>query len=83
MNPRQQSKLQEQRQEQPQPQQSNSNLREKETREGSQNTTQRHGRGLLTGKSTQTSPNQRFWAASKIIRKAVFCVDNVHPSVTE
>jgi len=43
---------------------------------------QRPGRGLLTGKLKDVLPGQRFKAAnSNNIRKAVFCVDNVHPSV--
>ena len=30
-----------------------------------------------------TSDDQKLMAAGKLIRKAVFCVDNVHPSVSE
>ena len=39
------------------------------------------GQGLLTGKLKYTLPGQRFKAAKNVIRKAVFCIDNVHPSV--
>ena len=41
----------------------------------------RPGQGLLTGKLKYTLPGQRFKAAKNVIRKAVFCIDNVHPSV--
>lgn len=44
---------------------------------------QRPGRGLLTGKMKITSNDHKLMAARKLIKKAVFCVDNVHPSVSE
>ena len=41
----------------------------------------RPSQGLLTGKLKYTFPGQRFKAAKNVIKKAVFCIDNVHPSV--
>ena len=44
--------------------------------------TNRQGRNLLTGQKKYILPGQRFIAAKSIIKKAVFCADNIDPSVT-
>lgn len=69
---RQQSRQQAQHQQQQQQPVDQSNHR---------NSERRPGRSLLTGKLKITVPGQRFTAAKNIAKKAVFCVDNVHPSV--
>lgn len=69
---RQQSRQQAQHQQQQQQTVDQSNHR---------NSERRPGRSLLTGKLKITAPGQRFTAAKNIVKKAVFCVDNVHPSV--
>jgi len=50
--------------------------------QGNQNHSQRSGRNLLTGQKKFALPGQRCIAGKSIIKKAVFCVDNVDPSVT-
>lgn len=50
-------------------------------RGASNNAGQRRGRVMMTGKSKQVIC-QRFVAAKTIIKKAVFCVDNLSTSVT-
>ena len=49
---------------------------------GYEDGSQRSECSLLTGQKKYTLPGQRFLAATSIINEAVFCVDNVDPSVT-
>ena len=53
---------------------------QRETQQQIQGGQRRRGRVMMTGKCG-ASLNQRFTAAKKIVRKAVFCVDNVDPSL--
>jgi len=66
---------------QSQQQQQQQSVNDRQNSQNTGNSKQRSGRGLLTGKLKHTVPGQRFMAARNIIKKAVFCIDNVHPSV--
>ena len=63
------------------PHQQQQQQQQQQLRSSSRPTGTRPGRGLLMGKSGSSVPGQRIVAANKILKKAVFCVDNVHSSV--